>query len=164
MREVTVVNPRRACARVTVLVLCVCVSVCLCIRLFPLWLLQRPLKPANNDTHGSLLGFSWILTRGFSKKPSVKKLWREKANMQMIWSSTSAVFAYFRDKRNAGTTRRATGQSRVASSATYQCKWPKTTEILGCKASRERNYYADVTRCACLEAIIIRACVRMTSV
>ena len=30
MRErVTVVNPRRACARVTVLVLCVCVSVCL---------------------------------------------------------------------------------------------------------------------------------------
>ena len=65
--------------------------------------------------------------------------------MQMSWSSTSAVFAYFRDKRNAGTTRRATGQSRVASSATYQCKWPKTTEILGCKASRERNYYADVT-------------------
>ena len=95
-----------------------CVYVCLCIRLFPLWLLQRPLKPANNDTHGSLLGFSWILTRGFSKKPSVKKSWREKANMQMSWSSTSAVFAYFRDKRNAGTTRRATGQSRVASSAT----------------------------------------------
>ena len=63
----------------------------------------------------------------------------------MSWSSTSAVFAYFPDKRNAGTTRRATGQSRVASSATYQCKWPKTTEILGCKASRERNYYADVT-------------------
>ena len=47
-----VINPRRACARVTVVVLCVC----LCIRLFPLWLLQRPLKPANNGTHGFLLG------------------------------------------------------------------------------------------------------------
>ena len=73
------INPRRACARVTVLVLCVC----LCIRLFPLWLLQRPLKPANNGTHGFLLGFSWINMCGVSKKPSVEKLWREKANMQM---------------------------------------------------------------------------------
>ena len=92
--------------------MCVCLSVCLCIRLFPLWLLQRPLKPANNDTHGSLRLFldfdSWIFEKTF----------REKANMQMSWSSTSAVFAYFRDKRNAGTTRRTTGQSRVASSAT----------------------------------------------
>ena len=30
---------------------------------------------ANNDTHGFLLGFSWILTRGFSKNPSVPKLY-----------------------------------------------------------------------------------------
>ena len=36
---------------------CSCL-VCMCIRLFPLWLLQRPLKPANNGTHGFLLGFS----------------------------------------------------------------------------------------------------------
>ena len=46
------VNPRRACARVTVVVLCVCLSVCL----FPLWLLQRPLKPETNDTHWFLFG------------------------------------------------------------------------------------------------------------
>ena len=29
------------------------------------------------------IGFSWISTRGFSKKPSLQKLWREKANMQI---------------------------------------------------------------------------------
>ena len=57
-----------------------CVSVCLCVYLF---LLQRSFISASNDTHGFLLGFSWILTRGFSKKPSVRKLWREKGNMQM---------------------------------------------------------------------------------
>ena len=108
-----------------------CVYVCLCIRLFPLWLLQRPLKPTNNGTHGFLLGFSWINMCGVSKKPSVEKLWREKANMQMSWNSPRAVFAHFRDQRKAGTTRRVTGQSRVASPATYRCKWPKTTEILG---------------------------------
>ena len=37
---------------------------------------------------------------GVSKKPSVEKLWRGKANMQMYWSSPSAAFAQFRDKRN----------------------------------------------------------------
>ena len=29
------------------------------------------------------MGFSWISTCGFSKKPSLRKLWREKANIQM---------------------------------------------------------------------------------
>ena len=81
-----------------------CVYVCLCIRLFSLWLLQRPLKPANNGTHGFLLGFSWINMCGVTKKPSVEKLWREKANMQMSWSSPSAAFAQFRDQRNAAAT------------------------------------------------------------
>ena len=58
-----------------------CVYVCLSPSVPALaTLLQRP---ANNDTHGCLLGFSWILTREFSKKPSVRKLWREKGNMQM---------------------------------------------------------------------------------
>ena len=33
-----------------------------------------------NGTCGIIVGFS---TRGFSKKPSVRKLWREKANMQI---------------------------------------------------------------------------------
>ena len=81
---------------------------------------------------------------GFSKKPSVEKLWREKANMQMSWNSPRAVFAHFRDQRKAGTTRRVTGQSRVASPATYRCKWPKTTEILGLHKSvyfPESDYY-----------------------
>ena len=36
LRDVSVVSPRRACARVTVVVVCVCVCVCVCIRLFPL--------------------------------------------------------------------------------------------------------------------------------
>ena len=38
---------------------------------------------------------------GVSKKPSVQKLWRRKANLQMSWSSPSAAFAQFRDQRNA---------------------------------------------------------------
>ena len=37
-------------------------------------------------------GFSWIEARGFSKNPSVQKLWREKANS---YSSPRAVFAHF---------------------------------------------------------------------
>ena len=62
--------------RVTVVVVSVCLSVC-------------PSVPAlaasasvytNNGTHGFLLGFSWINMCGVSKKPSVQKLWREKAN------------------------------------------------------------------------------------
>ena len=34
-------------------------------------LLQRLFKPTNNDTHGYLLGFSWILIGGFKKKTLV---------------------------------------------------------------------------------------------
>ena len=64
----------------------------------------RPLKPANNGTHGFLLGFSWINMCEVSKKPSIEKLWRGKANMQMSWSSPSAAFAQFRDKRNTAAT------------------------------------------------------------
>ena len=41
---------------------------------------------------------------GVSKKPSVEKLLRGKANMQMSWSSLSAAFAQFRDQRNAAAT------------------------------------------------------------
>ena len=42
---------------------------------------------------------------GVSKKPSVQKLWREKGNMQMSWSSPLAAFAQFRDQRNAAAVR-----------------------------------------------------------
>ena len=86
----------------------------------------------------------------FRKNLPLKSYGVKKSNMQMSWNSPRAVFAHFRDQRKAGTTRRVTGQSRVASPATYRCKWPKTTEILGLSTFRR--------------AIIIRACVRMTSV
>ena len=66
---------------------CVCVCVCVCVYpsvcLFQVQLLQRTFTPAINDSRGFLVGFSWILIRGFSKKPSLQKLWREKANMQI---------------------------------------------------------------------------------
>ena len=66
---------------------------------------------------------------GVSKKPSVEKLWREKANMQMSWSSPSAAFAQFRDQRNAAATLRATGGSNDASEASYWCNRRETSEI-----------------------------------
>ena len=47
---------------------------------------------------------SYLNMCGVSKKPSVEKLWREKTNMQMNWSSLSAAFAQFRDQRNAAAT------------------------------------------------------------
>ena len=60
----------------------VCLSVCLSV--YPsVPALAASASVETSKQHGSLLGFSWIFTRGFSKKPSVKKLWREKANMQM---------------------------------------------------------------------------------
>ena len=58
---------------------------------------------------------------GVSKKPSVQKLWRGKANMQMSWSSPSAAFAQFRDQR-------ATGGSNDASEASYWCNRCETSE------------------------------------
>ena len=45
--------------------------------------------------YGTLLGFSSFLTRGFSKKTSVQKLWREKPNMQMSSYRSRLVLARF---------------------------------------------------------------------
>ena len=42
------------------------------------------------------MGFSWILTRGFWKKHYVRKLWREKANMQI--SSYKSVRPVYRGR------------------------------------------------------------------
>ena len=58
-----------------------------------------------------------------------EKTFREKANMQMSWSSTSAVFAYFRDQRRAVTTGRTTTWSNVASETSYWCNRRETSEI-----------------------------------
>ena len=43
--------------------------------------LQGSFQPATNGIYGTLL---WIQARGFSKKPSVQKLWRQKTNMQLV--------------------------------------------------------------------------------
>ena len=56
---------------------------CVCLSVTALAASERPLILAANDTQGFVLGFSWINMCGFSKKPSVQELWREKANMQM---------------------------------------------------------------------------------
>ena len=65
--------------RVTVVVLCVCV----CVRLSVTTLAATSCVFIKSRYVGFFIGFSWILTRGVSKKPSLRKLWREKANMQM---------------------------------------------------------------------------------
>ena len=89
------VNPQRACAAmVTVLALCVCLSVTT--------LAATAFVSACNKRHQQhSLRLFLDLTHGFPKNPSVRKLWREKPNMQIGWSSPRAVFAQFRDQRNA---------------------------------------------------------------
>ena len=78
--KVSLINPRRACARVTVVVLCVCLFVCLSV---PALAASASVETSNQRyplvSLRLFLDFdSWI-----SKKTSVQKLWREKANMQM---------------------------------------------------------------------------------
>ena len=57
---------------------------------------------------------------------------REKANMQMSLNSPRAVFAHFRDQRNAGTAYRTSGRSNIASETSC---WCKTNEIRIAKAT-----------------------------
>ena len=73
--------------RVSVLVLSVC--------LLPLSCQHRSFLRSKYGTYGTRLGFPSFLTRGFSKKPSVGKLWREKANMQMSSYRSRPVLARF---------------------------------------------------------------------
>ena len=80
---------------------------------------------------------------GVSKKPSVQKLWRGKANMQMSQSSPSAAFAQFRDQRNTAATRRTTGGSNVASEVSYWCKRRETSEIQAKAYSRYSYAHAQ---------------------
>ena len=64
-------NPRRACARVTVVVLCVCVCVCVCVYL------SVPTLAASASVETSKRRYSRVSLRlligGFSKKPFVRK-------------------------------------------------------------------------------------------
>ena len=68
----------------------VCLFVCL-----PLSCQHRSFLRPKYGTYGTGLGFPSFLTRGFSKKPSVGKLWREKANMQMSSYRSRPVLARF---------------------------------------------------------------------
>ena len=89
------VNPRRACARVTVVVLCVCVCLCVCLSVY----LSVTALAASASVYTSKQRYPRVSLRlyldferrGFSKNPSVQELWREKANMQMSWSSPRAL-------------------------------------------------------------------------
>ena len=56
---VSIINPRQACARVTVVVLCVCALAASAS--------VYTYMSATNETHGFLLGVSWILIHRFSK-------------------------------------------------------------------------------------------------
>ena len=103
-----VVNPRHACARVTVVVACVCLCVCVCLSVCVCVCLSVPALAASVSVETSKQWYSRVsflgLMCGVSKKPSIEKLWREKVNMQMSWSSPSAAFAQFRDQQNAAAT------------------------------------------------------------
>ena len=77
-----------------------CVSVCVCVSVYP----SVPALAASASVETSKQRYSrvsLINMCGVSKKTSVEKLWRGKANMQMSWS---AAFAQFRDKRNTAAT------------------------------------------------------------
>ena len=82
MGNEVVINPRRACAEGYCSCL-VCLSVCLCVCVFPAQAASASIETSKQRyTRVSLRLFldfdSWI-----SKKPSVQKLWHEKANTQM---------------------------------------------------------------------------------
>ena len=83
---------------VTVVVVSVCLSVCPSV---PALAASASVETSKQRYSRVSLSFSWINMCGVSKKPSIQKLWRGKANMQMSWSSLSAAFAQFRDQRNA---------------------------------------------------------------
>ena len=67
----------------------VCLCVCVCVRVYvsvclSVTALAASFIAAISDTHGFLVGFSWILTRGLSKNACVPEIWPKKANMQIF--------------------------------------------------------------------------------
>ena len=82
-----VINPRRACARVTVLVLsvclCVCVSVCLCVFSLFWHLAQSGVQTAVSATSAQ---YGHEIKKDFSLKRFVPKLW-----CRLLTSSSSGV-------------------------------------------------------------------------
>ena len=72
--------------------LCVCVSICSHSSCIKVHLYLQPTTPI------VFLGFSWIQTCGFLKKPSVQELWHVKANMQIRWNSLRAIFVHLHNE------------------------------------------------------------------
>ena len=81
------INPRRACARVTVLVLsvCLCVCVCVCVCVFPI-LAPRAIRRTNSSISDFSAIRAWNIKRDFSLKRFVPKLWR-----RLLTSNSSGV-------------------------------------------------------------------------
>ena len=135
------INPRRACAMVTVVVLCVYLSVCLsvCYR-SSCFSVRLHLQPT------ILRGFSLDFDSWIFGKPSVQKLWREKPNMQMNCQPFSRTFRIDEAKELLV---KDNWSIKCCFSATYWCKWPKGTEIDAATAKERRA--CERARCACVE-------------
>ena len=86
-------------------------------------------------------------TRGFSKNASVRKLWREKANMLMSFSSPWTAFTHFRDQRSTSTTWWITGEPSVASEACYRGRKPVRGEKIDWHWTVARAARGDSYRC-----------------
>ena len=93
---VLIFNPWGACAARV----CSNRSVCVCQSVT----VHRSFKPATDDTHRFLLGFSWILTRGFSKKTSRSKVIAWKSQYANELEPNASRFSHFRDQRRTATT------------------------------------------------------------
>ena len=92
---------------------------CVCVCVY-----QRTFTPATNDSRGFLIGFSWILIRGFSKNFRSKVMaWKSQyANeLQLTASRFRALSGPTEDS--------TTGRSNVASETSYWCNRRKTSEI-----------------------------------
>ena len=82
----SIINPRRACASVTVVVLCVCLSV--------------TALATSACVYGGYHRYtrvscrlSLILTRGFLKHPNVLELWPRRANIMLIFEAHLQPFS-----------------------------------------------------------------------
>ena len=79
----------------------------------------------------------------FSKRPSVRELWREKANMQISWGSPRAIFVQFQDQRNTAASEGQLVGNRSETSEIQVRAW----FFLKCAA--HAFYFAPVAICAC---------------
>ena len=81
---------------------------------------------------------------GVSKKPSVEKLWREKADMQMSWQPLSRSFGTNETQQ----LREGQSGSNDASEASYWCKRRETSEIQAKAYSGRAARHSYIRACA----------------